>query len=98
VPVTDHVLAEYLDPAGARNEEAQKHAQRRRLAGPVAAQQRHRLAGGDCETDAGDGNDGAVVLFQAVDLDNRVLRGVEHGRKVGSMRALVQSRSRLWIH
>ena len=72
VPLRRHVLAQHGDAPGARRQHAEQHRQRRRLAGPVTAEQRGRRAGAHGERDALDRFDGAVGLGEIGDDDRGV--------------------------
>ena len=58
------VLAEHVDRAGSRQQEAEEDRQRRRLAGAIAAEEAEDIARLDLERDAVEGNDAAEPFGQ----------------------------------
>src|SRR5262249_27557130 len=65
------VLAEELERAAARAQQRREHAEQRRLAGAVRAQQDDQLARVDGEVDAGEHRDPAELAAQALGDDRR---------------------------
>src|SRR5690606_6464277 len=72
--IGDEVHAGDADAAARRLEDAGHHAQRRRLAGAVGAEEAEELATRHDEVDALHGGEIAVALHELVDLDHRVLK------------------------
>ena len=80
-----HVLAEEARLAAVGVDETDEHAQRRRLAGAVRAEQAADLARADGEVEVVDGEHGAVALGEVADLDRRASRhGVDIGAPYGA--------------
>ena len=79
-----HVLAEDGQASGVRRPEALEHLDRRRLAGPVRAEEPEDLAPPDLEADAIDSPDVAIRLAHVLDDDDRLgVRSRSIGRRQG---------------
>ena len=69
-----HVLAEKAHPAGGRRMRPDQHAQQRRLAGAVRADDADRLAGADGKVDPVEHHEGAEALRQALRVQQKAIR------------------------